>query len=52
MIDTRQRRIGFLVAGYMFMEILDGTIVSTSAPKIGSALHVPATAIGLVITAT
>jgi EmrB/QacA subfamily drug resistance transporter len=50
-IDTRQRRIGFLVAGCMFMEILDGTIVSTSAPKIGSALHVPATAIGLVITA-
>jgi EmrB/QacA subfamily drug resistance transporter len=50
-IDARQRRIGFLVAGCMFMEILDGTIVSTSAPKIGSALHVPAAAIGLVITA-
>jgi len=35
----------------MFMEILDGTIVSTSAPRIGAALHVPAAAIGLVITA-
>ncbi|HEY3975666.1 MAG TPA: MFS transporter [Streptosporangiaceae bacterium] len=51
MIDARQRRVGFLVAGCMFMEILDGTIVSTAAPRIGAALHVPATAIGLVITA-
>jgi EmrB/QacA subfamily drug resistance transporter len=50
-IDARQRRIGFLVAGCMFMEILDGTIVSTAAPRIGAALHVPATAIGLVVTA-
>ena len=51
MIDARQRRIGFLVAGCMFMEILDGTIVSTAAPRIGASLHVPATAIGLVVTA-
>jgi EmrB/QacA subfamily drug resistance transporter len=50
-IDARQRRIGFLVAGCMFMEILDGTIVSTAAPRIGAALHVPATAVGLVVTA-
>jgi EmrB/QacA subfamily drug resistance transporter len=50
-IDARQRRVGFLVAGCMFMEILDGTIVSTSAPRIGAALHVPAAEIGLVITA-
>jgi EmrB/QacA subfamily drug resistance transporter len=50
-IDARQRRLGFLVAGCFFMEILDGTIVSTAAPRIGAALHVPATAIGLVITA-
>ena len=35
----------------MFMEMLDGTIVSTAAPRIGAALHVPAAAIGLVITA-
>src|SRR6202161_2546448 len=35
----------------MFMEILDGTIVSTAGPRIGAALHVPASAIGLVITA-
>ena len=51
MIDARQRRTGFLVAGCMFMEMLDGTIVSTAAPRIGAALHVPAAAIGLVITA-
>jgi len=50
-IDARQRRTGFLVAGCMFMELLDGTIVSTAAPRIGAALHVPAAAIGLVITA-
>jgi hypothetical protein len=36
-IDARQRRLGFLVAGCMFMEILDGTIVSTAAPRIGAA---------------
>jgi MFS family permease len=50
-IDARQRQTGFLVAGCMFMEMLDGTIVSTAAPRIGAALHVPAAAIGLVITA-
>ena len=50
-IDARQRRTGFLVAGCFFMEILDGTIVSTAAPRIGAALHVPAAAVGLVITA-
>lgn len=33
------------------MEILDGTIVSTAAPRIGAALGVPATSVGLVISA-
>ena len=51
MIDARQRRVGFLVAGCFFMEIMDGTIVSTSAPRIGQALGVTATAVGLVATA-
>lgn len=51
MIDARQRRLGFLVAGCMFMEIFDGTVVSTAAPRIGAALRVPASAVGLVITA-
>ncbi|WP_216892930.1 MFS transporter [Nocardia alni] len=51
MITARQRRTGFLVAGCFFMEIMDGTIVSTSASRIGQALGVTATAVGLVITA-
>jgi EmrB/QacA subfamily drug resistance transporter len=50
-IDARQRRIGFLVAGCFFMEIMDGTIVSTSAPRIGRALGVTSTAVSLVVTA-
>jgi EmrB/QacA subfamily drug resistance transporter len=50
-ISPRQRQIGFLVAGCFFMEIMDGTIVSTSAPRIGRALGVTATAVGLVVTA-
>ena len=33
------------------MENLDGTIVTTAAPKMGAALHVTPTSIGLVITA-
>jgi EmrB/QacA subfamily drug resistance transporter len=39
------------VAGCFFMENLDGTIVSTAAPRIGASLGVSATAIGLVVTA-
>jgi EmrB/QacA subfamily drug resistance transporter len=50
-IDARQRRTGFLVAGCFFMEIMDGTIVSTSAPRIGRALGVTSAAVGLVVTA-
>ena len=51
MIDARQRRVGLLVAGCFFMEILDGTIVSTSAPRVGLALGVSSAAVGLVVTA-
>jgi EmrB/QacA subfamily drug resistance transporter len=50
MITTRQRSIALLVASCFFMENLDGTIVTTAAPRIGADLHVPSTAIGLVIT--
>jgi EmrB/QacA subfamily drug resistance transporter len=50
-IDARQRRVGLLVAGCFFMEIMDGTIVSTSAPRIGRALGVSSSAVGLVVTA-
>jgi EmrB/QacA subfamily drug resistance transporter len=50
-IDARQRQVGLLVAGCFFMEIMDGTIVSTSAPQIGRALGVSSAAVGLVVTA-
>jgi EmrB/QacA subfamily drug resistance transporter len=51
MIDPRQRNTALLVAGCFFMENLDGTIVTTAAPRIGRALHVPSTSVGLVIAA-
>jgi EmrB/QacA subfamily drug resistance transporter len=50
-IDARQRRVGLLVAGCFFIEIMDGTLVSTSAPRIGRALGVSSAAVGLVVTA-
>src|SRR5450755_3002943 len=51
MIDRRQRHVALLVAGCFFMEMLDGTIVTTSAPQIARSLAVPPNAISLVITA-
>jgi EmrB/QacA subfamily drug resistance transporter len=51
MLDGRQRRVALLVAACFFMEILDGTIVTTSAPQIGASLGVSSTSISLVITA-
>ena len=51
MIEPRQRNVALLVAGCFFMENLDGTIVTTAAPRIGRALQVPATSVGLVIAA-
>jgi EmrB/QacA subfamily drug resistance transporter len=50
-LDPRLRAVALLVAGCFFMENLDGTIVLTAAPRIGRALHVPSTSIGLVIAA-
>jgi EmrB/QacA subfamily drug resistance transporter len=50
-IDRRQRHVALLVAGCFFMEMLDGTIVTTSAPQIARSLAVPANAISLIITA-
>lgn len=49
MIDPYRRRLALLVAGCYFMENLDGTIVTTAAPKLREALHVSSTAIGLLI---
>ncbi|MFI9722380.1 DHA2 family efflux MFS transporter permease subunit [Streptomyces sp. NPDC052396] len=51
MIDARHRNTALLAAGCFFMEYLDGTIVSTSAPRMGPALGVAPAAIGLVVTA-
>ena len=49
-IDARQRNTALLVAGCFFMEMLDGTIVTTSSPQIGRSLHVPAGETGLLVT--
>jgi EmrB/QacA subfamily drug resistance transporter len=50
-IDPAYRNLALLVAGTFFIEMLDGTIVTTSAPKIARALHVPVGSISLLITA-
>jgi MFS family permease len=50
-ITTRHRNIALLVAGCSFMEMLDGTIVTTASPQIGRSLRAPAAEIGLVVTA-
>jgi EmrB/QacA subfamily drug resistance transporter len=51
MIDKHQRNLALLVASCLFMENLDGTIVTTAAPRIGADLHVSSASMGLVITA-
>jgi MFS family permease len=50
-ITARHRHIALLVAGCYFMEMLDGTIVTTASPQIGRSLRAPATEVGLVVTA-
>jgi MFS family permease len=50
-IDASQRKTALLVAGCFFMEMLDGTIVTTASPQIGRSLRAPPTEIGLLITA-
>ncbi len=49
-IDSYRRRLALLVASCYFMENLDGTIVTTAAPKLRAALGVSSTAIGLLIS--
>ncbi len=51
MIESRQRRAALLVAACAFMELLDATIVTTSAPQMARSLAVPAGSISLTITA-
>ena len=50
-MDSRQRGTALLVAGCFFMEMLDGTIVSTAAPQIAADLHTAPASVGLVVTA-
>lgn len=51
MIDPRHRNTALLVSGCFFMEMLDGTIVTTAAPQIGRSLRTRPAEVGLVITA-
>jgi MFS family permease len=50
-ITIHQRNVALLVAGCLFMDMLDGTIVVTAAPQIGRSLHAPPASVGLVVTA-
>ncbi|MEU9471351.1 MFS transporter [Streptomyces avermitilis] len=51
MMDSRRRGIALLVAGCFFMEMLDGTIVSTAAPQIAHDLQTTPSSVGLIVTA-
>jgi EmrB/QacA subfamily drug resistance transporter len=50
-IRTRDRNLAFLVAICFFMENLDATIVTTAAPRLGQALHVPSESVSLLVSA-
>jgi EmrB/QacA subfamily drug resistance transporter len=50
-IDRGLRNLALLVAGCFFMEMFDGTMVVTAAPRIAASLHVPSSSVGLVVTA-
>src|SRR3954452_14864153 len=55
--DTRtgagsvSRGLALLVAGAMFMEIMDGTVIAPAAPHIGDSFGVPAVSVHVAITA-
>src|SRR3954447_22800864 len=49
--DTVPRGLALLVAGGLFMEILDGTVIAPAAPHIAADLDVAAVDINVVITA-
>ncbi len=51
MISTAKRRVALLVAACYFMEMLDGTILVTAAPRLSEALHATSAAIGLLMAA-
>src|SRR4051794_41231555 len=45
------RGLALLVAGAMFMEIMDGTVIAPAAPHIGESFGVPAVEVNVAITA-
>src|SRR4051794_22432481 len=45
------RGLALLVAGAMFMEIMDGTVIAPAAPHIGESFGVPAVTVNVAITA-
>ena len=45
------RGLALLVAGAMFMEILDGTVIAPATPHIGASFGVPAVSVNMAITA-
>ena len=49
MIAAHKRRVALLVAACYFMEMLDGTILVTAAPRLSAALHVSVGAVGLLM---
>jgi EmrB/QacA subfamily drug resistance transporter len=46
-----RRGLALLVAGAMFMEILDGTVIGPAAPRIAADFGVPAVAVNVAVTA-
>jgi hypothetical protein len=46
-----RRGLALLVAGALFMEILDGTVVAPAAPHIAASFGVPPVAVNVVVTA-
>jgi EmrB/QacA subfamily drug resistance transporter len=50
-VPQLRRGLALLVAGAMFMEILDGTVIGPAAPHIAADLDVPAVAVNVAVTA-
>src|SRR4051794_30215805 len=46
------RGLALLVAGAMFMEIMDGTVIAPAAPHIGESFGVPAVEVNVAIPAS
>jgi EmrB/QacA subfamily drug resistance transporter len=49
--DTVRRGLALLVAGGMFMEVLDATVIGPAAPHIAAEFGVPAVAVNVAVTA-